>query len=47
MDPAIGKTGGCQCGSIRYQLNGDSCFTQEPADEEMLTSLWQQQSADS
>ncbi|MDH3761715.1 MAG: GFA family protein [Gammaproteobacteria bacterium] len=22
MDPAIGKSGGCQCGSIRYQLIG-------------------------
>jgi hypothetical protein len=22
MDPAIGKNGGCQCGSIRYRLSG-------------------------
>ncbi|MCP4392259.1 MAG: GFA family protein [Gammaproteobacteria bacterium] len=22
MDPAIGKSGGCQCGTIRYQLRG-------------------------
>jgi hypothetical protein len=22
MDPAIGKTGGCQCGAIRYELTG-------------------------
>ncbi len=24
MDPAIGKSGGCQCGSIRYQLTGSA-----------------------
>ena len=24
MDPAIGKTGGCQCGAIRYELTGSA-----------------------